>query len=489
MPVRVRIPTPLRPHVGGRAEVAASGHTVAAVLAALVAESPELRRHLLGDDGRLRTFVNLYVNGEDVRAQAGLETGVTDGDELAIVPAIAGGADRPAAGASVAKVKAPDASGAELTKEEIARYSRHLIMPEVTIEGQRRLKRSSVLLVGAGGLGSPAALYLTAAGVGRIGIVDFDVVDESNLQRQILHDTSWVGRPKLESARARLTALNPHVRIETHPLALDRDNALQVMGGYDVVVDGTDNFETRYLTNDACYFLKKPNVYGSIFRFEGQASVFWPDRGPCYRCLYPEPPPPGLVPSCAEGGVLGILPGVVGGIQATEAIKILLGVGAPLVGRLLLYDALAMSFEELKLRRDPSCPLCGPAPTITELQDYPAFCGTGRGEDTGPVEEITARELKRRMDAGESLEVVDVREPHEWAICRIEGARLVPLGSLAERLHEFDSSRTYVLHCRTGVRSAKAVAVLRNAGFRRLLNLRGGVLAWAREVDPSLPTY
>ncbi|HUL78363.1 MAG TPA: ubiquitin-like small modifier protein 1 [Vicinamibacteria bacterium] len=483
MPVRVRIPTPLRPYADGRAEVAASGDTVAGVLAALVDGSPALRAHLLGDDGRLRSFVNLYLNGEDVRSRAGLETSLSDGDVLAIVPAIAGGADRPGTGVS------PPHTAGDLSKEEIARYSRHLIMPEVTIEGQRRLKRSRVLLVGAGGLGSPAALYLTAAGVGRVGIVDFDVVDESNLQRQILHDTSWVGRPKLESARARLSGLNPHVRIDTHAAALTRENALEVMQDYDVVVDGTDNFETRYLTNDACYLLKKPNVYGSIFRFEGQASVFWPDRGPCYRCLYPEPPPPGLVPSCAEGGVLGILPGVVGGIQATETIKILLGIGEPLVGRLLLYDALAMSFDELKLRRDPSCPLCGSTPTITELQDYTTFCGTGRGEESGPVEEITARELKQRLDQGESLELIDVREPHEWAICRIAGARLMPLGTLAERLHEFDSSHTYVLHCKSGARSAKAVGVLRGAGFRRLLNLRGGVLAWAREVDPSLPTY
>ena len=378
---------------------------------------------------------------------------------------------------------------AELTREEIARYSRHLIMPEVTIEGQRKLKQGSVLLVGAGGLGSPAALYLAAAGVGRMGILDFDVVDESNLQRQVLHDTTWVGKPKLESARSRLTALNPYVTIETHATALDSGNALQILAGYDVVVDGTDNFETRYLTNDACYLLKKPNVYGSIFRFEGQASVFWPDRGPCYRCLYPEPPPPGLVPSCAEGGVLGILPGVVGGIQATEALKILLGIGEPLVGRLLLYDALRMSFDEVKLRRDPSCPLCGENPTIRELQDYSAFCGLGRGEEADTVEEISAVELKRRLDSGEELRVVDVRDPHEWAICRIEGATLVPLGSLGERLHEFDSSKTYVIHCKSGARSAKAIAQLRRAGFRRLLNLRGGVLAWSREVDPSLPTY
>jgi len=421
MPVRARIPTPLRPLAGGRPEVA--------------------------------------VNG----------------DVLAIVPAIAGGA--PGTG-----------GGADLSKEEIARYARHLVMPEVAIEGQRRLKRSSVLLVGAGGLGSPAALYLAAAGVGRIGIVDFDVVDESNLQRQILHDTGWVGRPKLESARARLGALNPHVEIETHAAALTRENALGILAAYDVVVDGTDNFETRYLTNDACYFLRKPNVYGSIYRFDGQASVFWRDRGPCYRCLYPEPPPPGLVPSCAEGGVLGILPGVVGTIQATEAIKILLGVGEPLVGRLLLYDALAMTFEQVTLRRDPACPLCGDAPTLTELSDYAALCGTGRGEETGP-EEITALELKRRMDGGESLEIVDVREPHEWPICKIAGARLVPLGTLAERVHEFDSSRTYVMQCRSGVRSARAVSVLRAAGFRRLLNLKGGILAWARDVDPSMPTY
>ncbi len=378
---------------------------------------------------------------------------------------------------------------AELSREEIARYSRHLIMPEVTIEGQRKLKQGSVLLVGAGGLGSPAALYLAAAGVGRLGILDFDVVDESNLQRQILHDTSWIGKPKLDSAKARLNGLNPHVVVETHPTALDSSNALQIMAGYDVIVDGTDNFETRYLTNDACYLLKKPNVYGSIFRFEGQASVFWPDRGPCYRCLYPEPPPPGLVPSCAEGGVLGILPGVVGGIQATEALKILLGIGEPLVGRLLLYDALAMRFEELKLRRDPKCPLCGENPTIKELQDYAAFCGIGRGEEAEAVEEIGAAELKRRLDAGDPLEVIDVREPHEFAIAKIPGTRLIPLGSLSEHLHELDTARTYVVHCKSGARSAKAIGQLRRVGFKRLLNLKGGILAWSKEVDPSVPTY
>jgi molybdopterin/thiamine biosynthesis adenylyltransferase/rhodanese-related sulfurtransferase len=378
---------------------------------------------------------------------------------------------------------------AELSREEIARYSRHLIMPEVTIDGQRKLKQGSVLLVGAGGLGSPAALYLAAAGVGRLGILDFDVVDESNLQRQIVHDTSWIGKPKLESAKARLNGLNPHVSVETHPTALDSSNALQIMASYDVIVDGTDNFETRYLTNDACYLLKKPNVYGSIFRFEGQASVFWPDRGPCYRCLYPEPPPPGLVPSCAEGGVLGILPGVVGGIQATEALKILLGIGEPLVGRLLLYDALGMRFEELKLRRDPKCPLCGESPTIKELQDYAAFCGVGRGEEVEAVEEIGAADLKRRIEQGEPLEVIDVREPHEFAIAKIPGTRLIPLGTLNEHLHELDTAKTYVVHCKSGARSAKAIGQLRRVGFKRLLNLKGGILAWSREVDPSVPTY
>ena len=374
----------------------------------------------------------------------------------------------------------------ELGREEVARYARHLSLPEVGAAGQRRLKASSALVVGAGGLGSPAALYLAAAGVGRIGLVDFDVVDESNLQRQVLHDTAWVGRPKLESARARLAALNPHVLIEGHPAAFTRENALELVARYDVVLDGTDNFETRYLANDACWLLGKPNVYGSIFRFEGQASVFWRDRGPCYRCLFPEPPPPGLVPSCAEGGVLGVLPAVVGSLQATEALKILLGIGEPLFGRLLLYDALAMRFEEVEVPRHPSCPLCSPVATITELQDYAAFCGRTRGVATAPPDEIEPAELRRRLDAGEPLAVLDVREPHEWAAGHLEVARLVPLGSLAERLGELDRGRTYVLQCRSGVRSARALELMRQAGFPRLVNLRGGLVAWKRDVDPAI---
>jgi adenylyltransferase/sulfurtransferase len=299
-----------------------------------------------------------------------------------------------------------------------------------------------------------------------------------------------VGRPKLKSARARLSALNPHVAVETHEAMLTRDNALEILADYEVVVDGTDNFATRYLTNDACFFLGRPHVHGSIFRFEGQLSVFWPGRGPCYRCLYPEPPPPGLVPSCAEGGVLGILPGVIGALQATEALKILLGIGEPLVGRLLLYDALALRFEEMSLRRDPACALCGEAPSIRELQDYPAFCGVGPagGPSAATSDDIAPVELQRRLAGGE-VELIDVREPHEWAICRIEGALLVPLGQLPGRLHELDSARTYVLHCKSGARSARAVAQLKQAGFRRVLNLRGGILAWSREVDPSVPVY
>jgi molybdopterin/thiamine biosynthesis adenylyltransferase/rhodanese-related sulfurtransferase/molybdopterin converting factor small subunit len=472
MAVLVRIPTPLRRFSGDRVEVPVTPGSLGHVIDALLAECPALHPHLRGSDGALRNFVNVFVNGDDARHLQGLATMVKDGDRVMIVPAIAGGVD--------------------LSAEEVRRYSRHLIMPEVTIDGQRRLKQGSVLLIGAGGLGSPAALYLAAAGVGRLGLVDFDVVDESNLQRQILHDTFSVGQKKLASARSRLSALNPFVQIETHEVALDSANAMDILKEYDVVVDGTDNFASRYLTNDACYFLGKPNVYGSIFRFEGQASVFWPGRGPCYRCLYPEPPPPGLVPSCAEGGVLGILPGTIGVIQATEAIKIVLGLGEPLVGRLLLYDALAMTFTELRLKRDPACPLCGDAPTLHELQDYASFCGLSRGEEEAaeaPVDEVTPLELQRLMAQGEAPELVDVRDPHEWAICHIEGARLVPLGELKERLHEFDPARSYVLHCKSGARSSKAIGELRRAGFRKLHNLKGGILAWARDVDPSLPTY
>jgi molybdopterin/thiamine biosynthesis adenylyltransferase/rhodanese-related sulfurtransferase len=377
-----------------------------------------------------------------------------------------------------------------LNNDEILRYSRHLIMPEVGMEGQQKLKAARVLCIGAGGLGSPLGLYLAAAGVGTLGMVDFDVVDYTNLQRQIIHSTSDVGRKKLDSAAEKLKGINPFLNLRTFETRLSSDNALELFRDFDIIADGTDNFPTRYLVNDACVLTDKPNVYGSIFRFEGQASVFATGEGPCYRCLYPEPPPPGLVPSCAEGGVLGILPGLVGVIQATEVIKLILGKGEPLIGRLLLVDALGMKFRELKLRKNPDCPACGKHPTVTKLIDYNEFCGI-RGEEK-PVEttvpEMQVEELKRRLEAGDDLFVLDVREPHEYQICNINGY-LIPLGDLPKRVHELDSSREIVAHCRSGVRSAKAVAFLRQAGFKKVHNLAGGILAWADRVDPKMPKY
>jgi molybdopterin/thiamine biosynthesis adenylyltransferase/rhodanese-related sulfurtransferase len=377
----------------------------------------------------------------------------------------------------------------QLTHKEFRRYSRHLIMPEVGLAGQEKLRRSSVLLIGTGGLGSPVALYLAAAGIGRIGLVDFDVVDETNLQRQIIHGTKDVGRPKLYSARDRILDVNPAIDVVLHETAIDSSNALEIMGDYDVIIDATDNFPTRYLTNDACVLLGKPNVYGSIFRFEGQASVFYAEEGPCYRCLFPEPPPPGLVPSCAEGGVLGVLPGVIGTIQATEAIKLLLGKGKPLIGRLLLYDALEMSFDEVQLRKDPACPVCGENPTVTELIDYVQFCGLDPAETLEPSWEIAPEELASRIRAGERPVLLDVREPHEWEIAHLEGATLIPQGDLLARMGELSTADDIVLYCRSGERSVRAFKLLHEAGFRRLKNLRGGINAWAQAVDPSLPRY
>ncbi len=380
---------------------------------------------------------------------------------------------------------------ATLSKAEVMRYSRHLIMPEVGMEGQLKIKQAKVLCIGTGGLGAPLGLYLAAAGVGRIGLVDFDVVDTTNLQRQVLFGTSDVGRPKTEAAAERLRNLNPEIRIETFDTHLTSANALELFKDYDIIVDGTDNFPTRYLVNDACVITGKPNVYGSIFRFEGQITVFGYPGGPCYRCLYPEPPPPGLVPSCAEGGVLGVLPGIVGTIQAAETLKLIIGKGEPLMGRLLLFDALAMKFRELKLRKNPDCPVCGEHPTQTKLIDYAEFCGV-RGEE-GPttvtnVPEITPKELKTRLDRGDDIYVLDVREPHEYQICNING-HLIPLGELSQRVHELDSSREIVAHCKSGKRSAEAVEFLHGAGFRKVSSLKGGILAWSDQVDPSVPKY
>jgi len=384
--------------------------------------------------------------------------------------------------------------GIELSNDEIARYSRHLIMPEVTLEGQKKLKAAKILCIGTGGLGSPIALYLAAAGVGTLGLVDCDIVDYSNLQRQILHGTKDVGRKKINSARDRIKDVNPNVQVNLHDAFFTSDNAREIVEGYDIVIDGTDNFPTRYLSNDICVFLKKPNIYGSIFRFDGQVTVFAPHLGgPCYRCLYPEPPPPGMVPSCAEGGVLGVLPGVIGVIQAIEAIKLVCGIGEPLIGRLLHFDALKMKFREFKVRKDPKCPVCSENPTITDLIDYEQFCGIPQAaaaeEAEPPVPEISVEELKRKQDAGETFVLLDVREPYEYDIARIPGSKLIPLGQLHARLSELDTADEIVIHCKSGYRSANALRELQAAGFSKLWNVTGGIAAWADRVDPSVAKY
>jgi len=381
----------------------------------------------------------------------------------------------------------------ELTHEEILRYSRHLLMPEVGLEGQRKLKASSILVIGTGGLGSPVSMYLAAAGVGRIGLDDYDVVDYTNLQRQIVHGNSTIGMRKVLSARDRLKDINPNIQIDIYDEPFTSENAFQISEPYDLIVDGTDNFPTRYLTNDVCVMTGKPNVYGSIFRFEGQVSVFWAEKGPCYRCLFPEPPPPGLVPSCADAGVFGVLPGTIGTLQATEALKLVLGIGEPLIGRLLLYDALAMTLEELRLKKNPKCKVCSDTPEITELIDYEAFCGMPAhdlGIDRLPSDwEIEPLQVADLLDRGQKIRLIDVREPHELEISKIEGAELLPFGSLASEMHKLDSADEIVLICRSGSRSAQALELLAGAGFRKLKNMRGGINAWADQVDPSLPRY
>lgn len=484
MRVAVIVPTPLRQYTEGRDTVEVNAGSVAEALFELTARYATLRRHLYTEDGRLRRFVNIYLNDEDIRyLEDGAESGVKPGDEIRIVPSIAGGVGT-----------APGVEHVELTADEIGRYARHIIMPEVGLEGQQQLKQARVVVVGAGGLGSPASLYLAAAGVGTIGLVDFDTVEYSNLQRQIIHGTKDVGRPKLDSARERLLDVNPEIDVEGHEVRLQADNALDLLGRYDVIVDGTDNFPTRYLVNDACVLLGKPNVYGSIFRFEGQVSVFYAKEGPCYRCLFREPPPPGLVPSCAETGVLGVLPGVIGALQANEAIKLILGKGEPLIGRLLLFEALRMRFRELRLRKDPDCPICAENPTIHELIDYEAFCGVTQAEfEQRRLEEripqIGATALKARLDAGHPIRLVDVREPCEWDICNLGGAELIPLGTLPARLNQLDAAEEIVVYCRSGERSVHAVRLLQEAGFGKAYNLAGGILAWSDEVDPSMPKY
>jgi molybdopterin/thiamine biosynthesis adenylyltransferase/rhodanese-related sulfurtransferase/molybdopterin converting factor small subunit len=479
---KILIPTPLRQFADKKDSVQLSGTTVGEVLKSLTSEYADLRRHLYNDEGKLRSFVNVYVNDEDIRYLNKEATPVAEGDTVSIVPSIAGGS---------AGVAAPPAPPATLSKDEILRYSRHLIMPEVGMEGQLKLKAAKVALIGTGGLGAPLGMYLAAAGIGRIGLVDFDVVDFTNLQRQVIHGTKDVGKKKLDSAAETMLDINPYVQIDRHEVALTSENALDILKDYDIVVDGTDNFPTRYLVNDACVLLKKPNVYGSIFRFEGQATIFAYPGGPCYRCLYPEPPPPGLVPSCAEGGVLGILPGTVGLIQATETVKLILGIGEPLIGRLVLYDALAMRFRELKLRRNPECPVCGNHPTITQLIDYQEFCGVpNQSHEEKPMEgDIEPTEVKAKIDRGDRFVLIDVREPHEYQICNIPQAKLIPLGDLPKRVNELNSADEIIAHCKSGMRSAKAIDFLRQAGFKKVRNMKGGILAWSDKVDPSVPKY
>jgi molybdopterin/thiamine biosynthesis adenylyltransferase/rhodanese-related sulfurtransferase/molybdopterin converting factor small subunit len=462
---QIMIPTALQRFTAGAATVSVDAATVGEALRGLTSQFPDLGKNLFNDEGKLRSFVNIYVNDEDIRYLEREATPLEARDVLSIVPSIAGGA---------------------LSREEMMRYSRQLIMPEVGVDGQEKLKAARVLMIGTGGLGAPIGMYLAAAGVGTIGIMDFDTVDATNLHRQVIHGTADVGRTKLDSAADRMLDINPNTNLIRHEMAISSENALGIIADYDLVVDGTDNFPTRYLVNDACMIAGKPNVYGSIFRFEGQATVFCLDDGPCYRCLYPEPPPPGLVPSCAEGGVLGILPGIIGMVQATEVVKLILGIGQSLKGRLMLYDALEMKFRELRLRRDPACTWHDRSQP-KELIDYQQFCGVV--PEAPAVNELEPREVKAKLDRGDRFVLVDVREPSEWQIGHIDAARLIPLGDLPKRLDELDPGTEVVVHCKMGGRSAKAVALLRERGFRDVWNMKGGILLWSDQVDPRVPKY
>ena len=479
------IPTALRQYTeGAKTQVDVRATTVSQALVKVLSENQKLAKHIVDEEGNLRNFVNIFLNNEDIRYLGGQETKVSDSDTIRIVPAIAGGMQLEQEGSQ--EDLPIEERPVRISPREYRRYGRHLIIPEVGLEGQRRLKAARVLIIGTGGLGSPSSLYLAAAGVGTIGLIDFDTIDETNLHRQILFSEKQLGKSKVQSAKERLLEANPNITIKTYEEPLTSDNALQLFKGYDVIVDGTDNFPTRYLTNDACVKLGKPNVYASIFRFEGQATVFDSKKGPCYRCLYPKPPPPGLVPSCAEGGVLGVLPGLVGLIQATETIKLILGKGEPLIGRLLIYDALAMSFEELKIRKNPSCPVCSKSPESIKLIDYQQFCGIEKALDIAVVK---PKDLKKEILEGKKVLVLDVREPHEHEIAHLEGAKLIPLGDLPERVNELDTADEIVVYCHTGGRSARATDFLRGLGFKKVRNLEGGIDAWAVEVEPAMNRY
>jgi adenylyltransferase/sulfurtransferase len=471
--IKVLIPYALRSFTERNAEIEVGGKTAGEAIHGLANIYPDIKTHLFAEEGQLRDFINLFVDGKNVNGLQGLDTPIAENGEVMIVPAIAGGSDDP-----------------DLTNDEIARYSRHLLLPEIGVEGQKKLKAAKVLIIGTGGLGAPLALYLAAAGVGTIGLVDFDVVDESNLQRQIIHSTRDVGRPKVASAKDRIKGINPFVNVIVHNAMFTSQNALDIVKDYDIVADGTDNFPTRYLVNDACVFLGKINIYGAVFQFEGQASVFGTKDGPCYRCLVPSPPPPGLVPSCAEGGVMGVVPGIIGLIQAAETIKVIVGGAKPLVGRFLHFDAWRMSFRELNLQKDPNCPVCGNNPSIRELIDYEQFCGIRQEHESEPIERITAIDLKRRLDNGDPIQFIDIREPHERAIVKFPGAIVMPLGQLVRRMDELDSTVDSVFLCKIGQRSILGIKALREAGYKgKLLNLEDGLNAWARDVDTTMPVY
>ncbi|UTV29068.1 molybdopterin-synthase adenylyltransferase MoeB [Photobacterium atrarenae] len=480
MKALIKVPSPLRRFTQQKSQVEVEAATVFEAITQLCEQHPELELQLFDEQGQLRNFVNLFLDRVDIKQQDGLSTSLHEGCELRIVPAIAGGVD-------VSVTDSPIAPG-RLTPKEISRYSRHIMLPEIGMAGQQKLKDAKVLIIGAGGLGSPLCLYLVAAGVGTLGLVDHDTVDETNLQRQILFTMNDLGQPKVSAARERLMALNPDLDLRCYPEQLTAANALEMIGDYDLVIDGTDNFPTRYLVNDACVLSHKPNIYGSIFRFDGQATVFHYQDGPCYRCLYPEPPPPGLVPSCAEGGVLGVLPAMIASIQATEAIKMITGAGTTLSGRLLIYDALNLSFEELRIERNPHCCLCGDVPTITGLIDYQQFCGIPATPAEVAVDEITAVELRQRMVTGDVV-LVDVREAYEREICLIRGSRHIPMSAVTEHLAEFHPDQTVVFHCKMGGRSAKVCQQCIDQGVTNVVNLKGGILAWIDEVEPGLTKY
>ena len=470
MSSELRIPSPLRRFTNGESKLQVSSNSVGGVLDELFTAHPEIKNHLIEENGSLRNFVNIFVDGEDIRQKGGLESPVKDGADVRIIPSIAGGAPK-------------------LSPEEFIRYSRHLSLPEVGVEGQKKIKGAKVLVVGAGGLGSPVSLYLAAAGVGTIGMVDFDIVDESNLQRQVLFGMEQIGKSKLLSAKERLENLNPYTEYVLHEVALSSENALDIIKDYDMVVDGTDNFPTRYLVNDACVILGKPNVYGSIYRFDGQVSVFNYEGGPCYRCLYPTPPPPGLVPSCAEGGVLGVLPGIIGTMQANEALKLILGIGDLMVGRFMLFDALSMEFSELKIKNNVDCVVCGANPSVTELIDYKQFCGIESVTEKVAYKEMDVTELETVLQNGAAPTIIDVREDFELEISKLNGALHIPMNEVPKRLEELNADSDYVIMCRTGVRSAQICEFLSNQNFKSVANLTGGINEWAKRVDGTLPVY